>query len=441
MTDTPAKAPWKILVVEDSRTQAEYLRHILENEGCRVTLAENGNVALEQIAIDRPSIVFTDIVMPEMDGYELCRRIKADTSMKNIPVILVTQLFDPADVIRGLEVGADDFIIKPFDAGSIRQRIATIIEKLQQPDPDGTPAALPITLGGKTVRIPSSRIQILNILLSTYAVAVSKNAELIEAQDRLATLNEQLQQAVADLQQSNSRLTQENLERRRVQQALDEANTKLNLMASITRHEVINQLTSQHESLEYALDMREKDPEKAWEHVASAAEIATQTLNSVRFTGEYQKVGVKAPQWQNLHGLVASAAKHIPPTYVRIENALPSNHEIYADPLIEKVFTNLIENAIKYGRKITTIRFSNRPVDDSVVVVCEDDGVGIPAEKKELVFSYEYGMNTGLGLFLSREILAITNITMHETGVEGRGARFELVCPPGTTRITPRIPE
>jgi two-component system, sensor histidine kinase and response regulator len=434
MAESGVKTPLKILVVEDSRTQAEYLRHVLENEGHRVTLAGNGHEALEQVAIDRPAIVFTDVVMPEMDGYELCRRIKGDLKTSAIPVILVTQLFDPADVMRGLESGADDFIIKPFEPGHIRSRISTVLAAVGRPDPDGVRPPLEVMAGNRTYAVTSGRLQIFNILLSTYEVAVGKNAELIEAQDRLGALNEQLNAAVTDLRQSNANLEQENSERRRVEKALDEANTKLNLMASITRHDVINQLTSQHESLEIALATRDKDPVKAWKQVAAAAEIATQTLNTIRFTGEYQKVGVKAPQWQNLHALVSVAADHTSPAGITLENSLPHDREIYADPLIGKVFANLIDNAIKYGKKITYLRFSLVPEGNSVIILCDDDGVGVPAQNKDLIFSYEYGMNSGLGLFLSREILAITGITLHETGREGTGARFELRCPAGVLR-------
>ena len=436
MAENSPKTYRKILVVEDSRTQAEYLRHILENEGFRVTLAENGTEALEQIAIDRPSIVFTDIVMPELDGYGLCRRIKSDEKTAGIPVILVTQLFDPADVIHGLEAGADDFIIKPFEAEYIRSRLDTILAAMQRPDPDGNLPPLEVTAAKKTYMVASSRLRIFNVLLSTYEVAVRKNAELLDAQDRLATLNEQLQQAVMDLKESNALLTQENLERQRVQKALDEANTKLNLMASITRHDVINQLTSQHEALESALSVRDRDPAVAWQRVATAAEIAVQTLNAVRFTGEYQKVGVKAPQWQNLHALVESAVQHTKAGTVTIENSIPADREIYADPMIEKVFSNLLENALKYGGKLTYVRFSMESTGETARIICEDDGIGIPAQKKEFIFSYDHGMNTSLGLFLSREIVAITGITLQETGTEGTGARFELFCPPGTLRTS-----
>src|SRR5512136_2334263 len=117
----------RILVVEDSRTQAESLRYILEKKGYTVVLATNGRDALDQIGAGRPDLVLTDIVMPEMDGYELCHRIKTDKSLQSLPVIMVTQLFDPVDVIRGLEAGADNFIIKPFEPKDIEARIHEVM--------------------------------------------------------------------------------------------------------------------------------------------------------------------------------------------------------------------------------------------------------------------------------------------------------------------------
>lgn len=438
--ENPTNRTITILLVEDSRTQAEYLRHILENEGYRVTLADNGAEALSQVAKDRPSIILSDIVMPEMDGYELCSRIKHNPETAAIPVILVTQLFDPVDVIKGLEAGADDFIIKPFDPEYVQLRICSILKNMKQPDPDGPAQPLKITLFSKTHTIPASRLQILSILLSTYEVAVRKNVELEEARERLNAVNEQIQQAIADLKRSNSRLEQENTERRRVEKALDEANKKLNLMASITRHDVINQLNNQHEFLESALSRSTGDPANAWEQVRAAALITTQTLNSVRFTEDYQKVGVKSPQWQDLFTLIDTAGKNMSHDRVAIINEISPGTGIYADPLIGKVFCNLIENAVKYGGKITRVRFSLRVEGTDTIILCEDDGSGIPPNKKERIFSYEYGMDTGLGLFLSREILAITSIVIRETGSIGSGARFELRCPAGTIRTAGTLP-
>jgi len=424
----------RILVVEDSRTQAESLRYILEKKGYTVTLATNGNDALEQMRASRTDLVLTDIVMPEMDGYELCHRIKTDKDLQSVPVIMVTQLFDPVDVIRGLEAGADNFIIKPFEPQDIDSRIQNVITTRKSQDPEVSPGAFEITLADGKHTITANRRQILDILLSTYEITVRKNTELQEAHERLNLLNEQLQQAVADQKQANHDLQAENAERMKVEKALADANKKLQLMASITRHDLLNQLTAMREYLELSMNNRIKDPEHGWANVASAMAVVNQTINTVEFTGEYQKIGVKAPVWHNAKKLVEMSGKFANHSTIRIENNLPETVELYADPLIMKVFSNLIDNAVKYGQKITKITFHYEKTAGGGKIVCEDDGIGIRDDEKEKIFAFEYGLNTGLGLFLAREILLITGITITETGVAGTGARFEIHCPHNTIR-------
>ncbi|MEN6610502.1 MAG: hybrid sensor histidine kinase/response regulator [Methanoregulaceae archaeon] len=420
-------------MAEDSRTQAEYLRHILETSGYRVVLAENGREALDLIATEKPALVMTDVVMPEMDGYELCSVIKQDETTARIPVILVTQLFDPLDVIRGLESGADNFIIKPYDPAYIISRIESTLAAMDQPESKRSATGPEIFLEGPHI-ITSGRLPILNTLLSTYEIAVRKNTDLVDAQEQLSSLNDQLQQVVAELQRTNTELVQENTERRRVEKELADANKKLRLLASITRHDLFNQITTLQEYLELSLLTRERNPESAWNHVASASGTADRMVNTIRFAGEYQKIGIAHPVWQEIRTLVKKSEQYTSHNQVSLDNLLPESVEVYADPLIEKVFSNLIENAVRYGEKITTIRFSLRKDGDSFIILCEDDGIGITVEEKEKIFSYEYGLNTGLGLFLSREILGITGITIRETGEPEKGARFEIGCPSGNIR-------
>lgn len=436
MNGTIPKSPMKLLVVEDSRTQAEYLRHILETEGYRVVLAANGIEALEQIQIDRPSLVLSDIIMPEMDGYELCRRIRADASLAAIPVILVTQLFDPVDVIKGLEAGADNFIIKPFEPQHVYSRIQSVLEMLVHPDPDSRAGTgIEVSFANSNHTITASRLQILTILLSTYDLAVKKNTELLETHERLNAVNEELQVTVEKLKHANDDLSKENTERRKVEDALEKANKKLQLMASITRHDLLNQLMALHEYIELAVMTKTTDPEKAWMHVVTADGIVSQTINTVRFTGDYQKVGIKSPVWHNVSTLVENSLQHISLGKIKLENVIPAGIELYADPLIEKVFSNLIENVIRHGGiSTTTIRFRYIGKNDTCTIVCEDDGAGVPADEKEKIFTYGFGKNSGLGLFLSREILNITGITIRETGEYQKGARFEITCPRATIR-------
>lgn len=196
----------EILVVEDSRTQAEYLQHILEKEGYRVTLAFDGKQALEKMKTHRPAVVLTDIIMPEMDGYELCSAIKKTEDLKEIPVILVTQLFDPPDLIKGLEAGANDIIIKPFEPEHVIARLTSIIQSRAHPNSGNNHNALRLSFNGKTHILPENQLRTPAILLSSYDVAIRKNTELQEAFDNLAVANEDLQLKVDNLQRANEKL-------------------------------------------------------------------------------------------------------------------------------------------------------------------------------------------------------------------------------------------
>jgi signal transduction histidine kinase len=155
----------------------------------------------------------------------------------------------------------------------------------------------------------------------------------------------------------------------------------------------------------------------------------------IRFTKEYEEIGVHAPTWQDCRTLVDTAAKQAPLGKVVVKNDLPAGMEAFADPLVVKVFYNLMDNAARYGGKITTIRFFALESGDNNIIVCEDDGDGIPVEEKEKIFERGFGKNTGLGLFLSREILDITGITITETGEPGKGARFEITVSKGAWRM------
>jgi hypothetical protein len=189
-----------ILVVEDSPTQAEQLRYMLEKHRFRVSVARNGREALIKISELQPVLIISDIVMPEMDGYELCRRIKNHNEVCNIRIILLTSLSDPMDVIRGLECGADNFITKPYDEKFLVSRIGYLLENRYDAQDCAALPELKINFAGREFAITSSRHQILDLLLSTYEAAISKNQELIRARDELNELNEQLKTVNGDLE-------------------------------------------------------------------------------------------------------------------------------------------------------------------------------------------------------------------------------------------------
>jgi len=211
------------------------------------------------------------------------------------------------------------------------------------------------------------------------------------------------------------------------QEAYRKANEKLNLLSSITRHDINNQITL---LWGYLARLRKNLPDPASNEDLQKSITAAQNISSIiRFTKEYERIGVNAPVWQDLRILVDTAAAKVSPGTVRIKNDISSGTGIYADSLVIKVFYNLMDNAVRYGGKITTIRFMVEECDGDHIVVCEDDGDGIAAADKERIFERGFGRNTGMGLFLAREILSITGIIICETGVSGNGARFEIVVP------------
>ncbi|GAM10261.1 blue-light-activated protein [Geobacter sp. OR-1] len=183
----------EILIVEDSPTQAEELKYTLERHNYSVLIAGNGREALALLREHKPAMVISDIVMPEMDGYQLCREIKQDERLRNLPVILLTSLSNPRDVVKGLECGADNFLTKPYEEKYILSRIQYIIANKNLKDIEQTQLGVEIILDNERYFIKSDRIQILNLLLSSYEAAIQKNGELIKIQKELKSLNEQLE--------------------------------------------------------------------------------------------------------------------------------------------------------------------------------------------------------------------------------------------------------
>ena len=157
----------------------------------------------------------------------------------------------------------------------------------------------------------------------------------------------------------------------------------------------------------------------------------------IAFTRIYQDLGVHGPRWQGVGASIGKAATQIELQPVAIKCAV-DGLELYADPLLERVFYNLADNAIRYGKTLTEIRVRYEETDGSLVLFWEDNGVGIPANEKNAIFNRGFGKNTGLGLFLVREILSITGMTITETGVPGAGTRFEIAVPAGAYRFSRR---
>jgi PAS domain S-box-containing protein len=224
-------------------------------------------------------------------------------------------------------------------------------------------------------------------------------------------------------------------DRKRAEDALRQMNRQLNLMGSITRHDILNQLLALEGYIELSGDVIDDKQASLLDFIKKEGDIVRTIRHQISFTKEYEGMGVKDPVWQNVNACVKRAVMSLPMRDVHV-NVDPDGLECFADPLFEKVFYNLIDNALRYGGAgMKTVRVFVQEADNGCAIICEDDGTGISADDKTRIFTRGFGKHTGLGLFLAREILSITGMTINETSEPGKGARFEIFVPKGAYRF------
>ena len=222
-------------------------------------------------------------------------------------------------------------------------------------------------------------------------------------------------------------------DKKNAEEALQRANEKLNLLSGITRHDILNQVAV----LEGYLDLaREEEVSREMQDYLSRLDQAIKAIqHQIEFTREYQEIGVHAAAWQNIRKTIGNTGSVFKMEGVTLTINC-ENIDIFADPLLEKVFYNLFDNAFRYAPPFTAITVDCKESREGLSVVFADNGAGIPAEDKKHLFERGFGKHTGLGLFLSREILAITGIIITENGEPGKGARFEITVPKGMYRVS-----
>ena len=193
----------RILIAEDSPTQAVKLAMLLEQAGYRPEVAVNGREALAKLRQEPAALVISDVMMPEMTGYELCAAIKEDSALASTPVILLTSLNDTEDVIRGLENRADYYVTKPYDQGYLLAKVAALVSGQDRVDIEGD--ELVVSIQGRRHKVSANRRQMLNLLLSTYENAVLQNQELRRTRDELGVTNDKLADNLSELAASELR--------------------------------------------------------------------------------------------------------------------------------------------------------------------------------------------------------------------------------------------
>ncbi|PWR70359.1 sensor histidine kinase [Methanospirillum lacunae] len=238
------------------------------------------------------------------------------------------------------------------------------------------------------------------------------------AEDKLTRLYEDLETIVSERTR----------ELHATQEAFRQANIRLNLLTGITRHDILNQITGLLGYLELCLEDTTKDNIRSY--LQSCMNLTRAVQAQIEFTRVYENIGTTDPIWQNLETLINRVHLLLPTiTFKWHLDLVPV--EILADPMLEKVFYTLVENSSRHGGHVTDITFRATIRDSDLIIEYEDNGVGIVEADKPRIFDWSFGKHTGVGLFVSKQILAISEVTIREFGVPGEGVRFEMVVPTG----------
>jgi signal transduction histidine kinase len=459
----------EILIAEDSPTQLQRLQLILERHSYRVTAAPNGRLALEAAQRHRPALIVSDIVMPEMDGYQLCHRVKEDPRLSGVPVILVTTLSDPQDVIRGLECRADNFILKPYEAEQLLRRIQFVLVNSEMRRNDQPGMGLEIMFGGQKHFITADRLQILNLLLSTYEAAMERNEELSATRDTLRQTNQKLEELTRDLESRVLARTRElessNQALRQAQQALiqQERLRALGQMASGIAHDINNAISP---IALYTESMLAHEPGLSPEGrsrlvtIQRAIDDVAQTVGRMR---EFYRPQDQKPRFVNvdLNALVQQVIDLTRARWsdqpqrsgiiIELKAELgPELPEILgADNEIRDAITNLIFNAVDASPKggVILVRSSVPSAEPQhVLLEVTDSGVGMDEETRrrclEPFFTTKGERGTGLGLAMVFGMAQRHGATLEIDSRPGVGTTMRLLFPisGGASGATVRMP-
>jgi two-component system, sensor histidine kinase and response regulator len=431
----------QILIAEDSQTQAERLCHYLSTRGFAVTVTRDGRQALSAARQVRPVMIISDVVMPEMDGYTLCKEIKSLPALRDIPVVLLTSLSGPQDIVRGLECGADSFIRKPYDDKYLISRVEFILTNVQLRKTERFQVGVRLHFGGQSHFITAEKQQILDLLISTYEGAVQINEELEakqrELQQAKETLEAKVAERTAELAQANEHLEIELVERKRAEEQVKKLNEELEqrvvertaqLAAANDELEAFSYSVSHDlrtplrhiQGFAHLIEERSSDFEPDMKQQLALIQESTRKmgrmiddlLNLARLDRRSMTL-----QMTQLSELVDDVLRDFEPETTDREidwrvGPLPS---VNCDPgLMQQVFANLLSNAIKYTRHCerTVIEVGQSTVEGQPVVFVRDNGAGFDLQYASKLFrafqrfhTEEEFEGTGVGLVTVQRII------------------------------------
>ena len=444
MESTTAVEPkdMQILIVEDSPTQAERLRRLIQSKSYQVRVASNGQLALALIREHKPDLVLSDIIMPEMNGYELCRAIKADARLCDVPVILVTALNDPKDIIRGIECGADNFIRKPYAEDYLLSRISQMLANQVLRKDAGSEVGIALYLGEQKHFINAGRQQILDLLISTYEQAVQVNTELQARERQVIELNMRLAHHAGELETINREIALKNLE-------LAEASRMKSAFIANMSHELRTPLNAII-GFTGALLMKlpgplTPDQDKQLNTIRSSARHLLALINDILDVAKIEsgKVTLMLERVQ-CQDLLQEMGDTLRP--LAAAKGLALQLDLPPEPVVvdsdrralTQIIINLVNNAIKFTEHGSIRVALSQRMENNVLLTefaVSDTGAGIRKEDQSKLFqafsqldstSTRHAEGAGLGLYLCQNLANLLGGTLGFTSVFGRGSTFLL---------------
>jgi two-component system sensor histidine kinase/response regulator len=432
----------EILIAEDSPTQAEQLTHSLTTRGYAVTVARNGKQALASALQTKPAMVITDVVMPEMDGYTLCKEIKSLAALKDVPVVLLTSLSRPQDIVKGLECGADSFIRKPYDDNYLVSRVEYILTNVELRKTERLQVGVQLHFGGQSHFITAEKQQILDLLISTYEGAVQINEELEakqrELQEAKETLEARVAERTADLERVNGRLQVELTERKRAEDQVKKLNEDLEHRVA-ARTAQLAAANKELDAFSYSVSHDLRAPLRhidGFAHLLMENRILQSTPEARQHLQLIQegtkKMGRMIDDMLNLarldrHSMVleTTSLNSLVDIVVQdlkfeigereIEWRVGALSSVKCDPgLLQQVFANLLSNAVKYTRRRerAVIEIGQSTVDGEAVVFVRDNGAGFNLKYADALFHAFQRLHTerefegtGIGLATVQRII------------------------------------
>jgi signal transduction histidine kinase len=437
----------EILIVEDSPTQAQLLRDLLEDHGYKTIMASCGKEALDILRLHRPDLIFTDVVMPVMDGYELTGAIKADENLKDIPVVLLTSLSDPQEIVKALNAGLDFFLTKPYDPNFLLTKVESILAFPMSRN-GREPQKFEVMVGGKRHVVRLSPAHSLNLLISTYENAVQISDKLLRTQLEIRALNHDLENIVNE---RTAHLQAEIAERKRVEQEvihrtieLEAANNELREFAYIVSHDLKAPLRGVSQLAGWiAADHADAMSEDGKEMISLLLNRLDRMHNLIDGILQYSRIGrIREQETEvDLETLVRDIIDLLaPPDHISVSIETPLPVIRFEPTRARQVFQNLISNAIKFIDKPEgAIKLFCEPTDNQWQFSVSDNGPGIEEKYHQKIFQIFQTLaardefeSTGIGLTMVKKIVEMNGGRIWLESEPGEGTTFFFTVPKKT---------